>query len=205
MSAKEIQDRKMKRLFDYDEHIGDWRVLVQTHDIQDGAICSRHIAPGAITPSKIAPQSIPLDMALANFVLPWFEIEDGYLVAYYASDGAIKDIGLDEDTGELWVLVTDNNPAKDTDDGWGDVEYLHDRRVMVSKDLTNEICPVALIEGGECTVIYENTTCDTDFTVTISSEYKTPDGKTVSLIVPHCGYAEVSWLRTGGVLYVRGV
>ena len=34
----------MKQLFDFDEHIGDWRVLVQSKDIRDAAIQTRHIA-----------------------------------------------------------------------------------------------------------------------------------------------------------------
>lgn len=43
----------MKKLFEFDEHIGDWRVLVQSRDIQNGAIQSRHIAAGAVTTDKI--------------------------------------------------------------------------------------------------------------------------------------------------------
>lgn len=200
----------MTKLFDFDEHIGDWRVLVQSRDIRNGAIQGKHIAPGAITPDKVAPESIPLGLALQQWVLPWFEIETGedgkkYLVAYYADDGAIKDIGMDEDTGEIWVIVTDGDSSKEHEDGWDDVDYLQDRRVMVSTNLTNEICPVELPEGGECTVVYENTTKDTDFTVSINSNYKTPDGDTVEVTVPAGGYAEVSWLKTGGVVFVRGI
>lgn len=44
----------MKRLFSFDLHIGDWRVLVQSKDIQDGAIQSRHISDDAVTTEKIA-------------------------------------------------------------------------------------------------------------------------------------------------------
>ena len=31
----------MLKLFEFDEHIGDWRVLVQTKDIRNGAITTR--------------------------------------------------------------------------------------------------------------------------------------------------------------------
>ena len=48
----------MQKLFEYDEHIGDWRVLVQTRDIQNGAIQSRHIVENAVNGDKIATRTI---------------------------------------------------------------------------------------------------------------------------------------------------
>lgn len=41
------------KLFDFDIHIGDWRVLVQSRDIQNGAVQSRHITDNAVTTEKI--------------------------------------------------------------------------------------------------------------------------------------------------------
>lgn len=41
------------KLFEFDAHIGDWRVLVQSRDIKNGVIQSRHIADGAVTADKI--------------------------------------------------------------------------------------------------------------------------------------------------------
>lgn len=41
------------KLFEFDIHIGDWRVLIQDRDIQNGAVKSRHIADGAVTTIKI--------------------------------------------------------------------------------------------------------------------------------------------------------
>ena len=41
------------KLFEFDIHIGDWRVLIQDRDIQNGAIQSRHISSGAVTTDKI--------------------------------------------------------------------------------------------------------------------------------------------------------
>lgn len=41
------------KLFDFDIHIGDWRVLVQSNDIQNGAVQSRHITDDAVTTDKI--------------------------------------------------------------------------------------------------------------------------------------------------------
>lgn len=41
------------KLFEFDIHIGDWRVLVQSRDIQNGAIQSRHLPDLVITTEKI--------------------------------------------------------------------------------------------------------------------------------------------------------
>ena len=48
----------MQKLFEFDEHIGDWRVLVQSKDIANGVIKSRHIADDAVTGDKIATETI---------------------------------------------------------------------------------------------------------------------------------------------------
>lgn len=52
----------MKRLFEFVQHIGDWRVLVGTRDIRDGAVTTEKIADGAVTISKLSPN----DLADAN-------------------------------------------------------------------------------------------------------------------------------------------
>ena len=46
------------KLFEFDIHIGDWRVLVQSRDIHNGAVQSRHIASDAVTGDKIASKPI---------------------------------------------------------------------------------------------------------------------------------------------------
>lgn len=48
----------MEKLFEYDIYINDWRVLVQSHDIQNGAIRSQHIAENAIDASKIGDMEV---------------------------------------------------------------------------------------------------------------------------------------------------
>lgn len=48
----------MQKLFEFDQHIGDWRVLVQSRDIKNGAILSRHIANGAVTGDKIGDREV---------------------------------------------------------------------------------------------------------------------------------------------------
>lgn len=46
------------KLFEFDIHIGDWRVLVQSRDIQNGAIQGRHIADGAVQERHIADKAV---------------------------------------------------------------------------------------------------------------------------------------------------
>ena len=48
----------MQTLFEYDQHIGDWRVLVQSRDIQNGSIKSRHITDNAVTTDKIGDREV---------------------------------------------------------------------------------------------------------------------------------------------------
>lgn len=45
----------------------------------------------------------------------------------------------------------------------------------------------------------------TDYTVTIPTTYKTPDGKDIKLTVPKDGFAEVNFMKIGKDIYARGV
>lgn len=49
------------KLFCFDEHIGDWRVLIGRCDMKDGIITSNLIAPGAVTKEKLAPHSVGME------------------------------------------------------------------------------------------------------------------------------------------------
>ena len=46
------------KLFEYDVHIGEYRVLCQTRDLRDGAITTPKIADEAVTAEKLAPGSV---------------------------------------------------------------------------------------------------------------------------------------------------
>ena len=62
----------MGKLFEFNVHIGDWRVLVQSNDIHDRAIRTRHLADNVITKEKLAPACISwdkLDKNLQNIVV----------------------------------------------------------------------------------------------------------------------------------------
>lgn len=188
----------MNKLFEFFQHIGDWRVLVQTRDIcnkainnekmadqsvdgrvlKDGEVTTPKLRDSAVTPEKLSPEVL---MSL------------------------LYDIGVDAD-GTLWVILGNPKGVDIPDEDWQRMSFhdYHERRVMVARDLEDEVCPVELQESGECTVIYENAG-DEEYTVSISPRYKTAEGENVTLTVPVGGYAEVSYLKSGGVVYVRGV
>jgi len=78
--------------------------------------------------------------------------------------------------------------------------------VSVSANKNNVTCPSTLsATGEECTVLYVNSGTTADYTVTISTSYKTPDGEQLSLTCPKGGYCEVNYLKIGNTIYARGV
>jgi len=101
----------MKQLFEFDEHIGDWRVLVQSKDIQNGAVQSRHIgkdavttdkiadgavttpkiANGAVTGNKILDHSITPDQFSADFKVTERMIADESITTEKIADGAVTE------------------------------------------------------------------------------------------------------------------
>lgn len=138
-------------------------------------------------------------------ILLWVEVNPctGFLEGWWADDGDIKDVGLDEN-GDMYVILTDGNPHKRKEDGWHRCAR-YDRRVIVDSDLEGEVCPVVLDDGCECTILYENAGDERSYTVSIAPEYKTPENETLTVTVPPAGYAEVSYLKSGGEVFVRGV
>ena len=78
--------------------------------------------------------------------------------------------------------------------------------VSVSANTNNVTCPSTLSsDGEECTVLYVNSGTTADYTVTISTDYTTPDGEQLSLTCPKGGYCEVNYLKIGNTIYARGV
>ena len=137
--------------------------------------------------------------------LPWFELDKdtGYLYAYYANDGSIEDIWLEESTGFIWVRIS-RCPKRSEEDGWIPVYPNYGRRVIVYTDLENEVCPVALTEDTNCTVFYENGTEDQEFTVHISEQFRNEEGEQIVLTVRPGMYAEVNYYMAGGKIFARG-
>ena len=78
--------------------------------------------------------------------------------------------------------------------------------VKASSNLTNQVCPVSLVDGQQCDVIYMGSTTAATYTVTISTNYTTPTGAAIPAItVPANGYVEINYINIKGVIFVRGV
>lgn len=58
--------------------------------------------------------------------------------------------------------------------------------------------------GKAQTIIYVNSG-SADYTVTVPTTYKTPDGAAIELTCPAGGYCEVSYLNISGTIYARGL
>jgi hypothetical protein len=81
--------------------------------------------------------------------------------------------------------------------------------VTVSSDMSNVTCPNSITgasnNGAQALIIYENDGYTTDYTITVSTSYKTPDGNQLVLTCPANGYCEVSYVNINGTIYVRGI
>lgn len=189
----------MNRLFEFIQHLGRYRVLVQTRDICNNAITPEKIKDKSIGSGKIADAAVTTRTIQDKAITPE-KLSPEVLM------GLVYDMGVDDD-GTLWVVLGNPKGPDVPEEDWQRMSF-HDynaRSVMVAADLEGEVCPVELQENGECTVLYRNATQDQDFTVSIASRYKTAEGEEVQITVPAGGYAEVSYLKSGGVIYVRGV
>ncbi len=81
---------------------------------------------------------------------------------------------------------------------------VHYSKVSVTSNLTNVTCPQTLSTDGEqCNVLYVNNS--TQHTVSVSTNYKSPDNSQINLTIKANGYAEVNYLYFDGVTYVRAV
>lgn len=81
--------------------------------------------------------------------------------------------------------------------------------VTVSSDMSNVTCPNSITgvsnNGAQALVVYENSGDTDDYTITVSTSYKTPDGNQLVLTCPANGYCEVSYVNINGTIYVRGI
>ena len=80
--------------------------------------------------------------------------------------------------------------------------------VTVNSDLSNVTCPDSITgpsnTGAQAMVIYENGGTTTDYTITVSTSYKSPDGSQISITCPKNGYCEVNYVNINGTIYARG-
>ncbi len=85
----------MKQLFEFDIHIGDWRVLVQSRDIQNGAVQSRHISEGAIESRHIADKAVQAQHI--DGTIEARHIADKAIESRHIEDNSIKGDHFDDD------------------------------------------------------------------------------------------------------------
>ena len=86
----------MQKLFEFVEHIGKWRVLVQTRDIQNGAVTTAKLADGAVTTEKLADNVITND-----------KIADGAIGSRHIAEGAVTNEKI-EDGAVTGEKIADN-------------------------------------------------------------------------------------------------
>lgn len=81
--------------------------------------------------------------------------------------------------------------------------------VTVSSNLNNVVCPSQILgnemSGAQAAVVYVNSGTTTDYTITVSTTYKTPDGNQLNLTCPKNGYCEINYLNINGTIYARGI
>lgn len=87
----------MQKLFEFVEHIGKWRVLIQTRDIRNGAVTTEKIADGAVTSEKMQDNIITNDK-LADGAVENRNIADGAVTNEKIEDGAVTGEKLADNT-----------------------------------------------------------------------------------------------------------
>lgn len=86
----------MSKLFEFDEHIGDWRVLIQSRDIQNGAIQSRHIASGAVIRDKIGDNAVQ-SRHISGSAVQSRHIDDNAVKSRHIGDGEVTGDRIEDD------------------------------------------------------------------------------------------------------------
>lgn len=139
------------KLFEFDIHIGDWRVLVQSHDIQNGAVRSRHITDGAVTTDKIGDGEVKsrnigdgavttekiaddavTNEKLADGAVDSRNIAQGAVTTEKLADGAIDEskiilsdvvVDMDDEDGDILIHFINNGYVSDASmDEAGDID-----------------------------------------------------------------------------------
>ena len=94
------------KLFEFDENIGDWRTLIQTRDIQNGAVRSHHIAGAAVTGDKIAEGEIK-GRNIADEAVTGEKIAPGTIPGSKLKDKCITGDKIEGGTVEFGKLADD--------------------------------------------------------------------------------------------------
>lgn len=108
---------------------------------------------------------------------------------------------VEKSDGSQIDLLYKPTKLSDLDNDGYDLEKI--RKVSVSSNLTNQTTQIS--SGESETVIYVNSGTTTDYTIIVSSTYKTPDGNAIEITCPRNGYCEVSYINENGTIYARGL
>lgn len=76
------------------------------------------------------------------------------------------------------------------------------RVIMVTGDVVNQTTEIA--DGQSETILFVNDT-NLNCNVTVSVDYKTPNGEQIALVCPVGGYCEVSFININDTIYARGI
>ena len=79
----------MQKFFEFIEHIGKWRVLIQTRDIRDGAVTREKLADGVITGEKVA-DGVITGEKVADGAVTTEKVADGAVTTEKVADGAVS-------------------------------------------------------------------------------------------------------------------
>lgn len=84
-------------------------------------------------------------------------------------------------------------------------EVMSISKVAISANTSSSCSITGSSNAGKAqTIIYTNSG-SSDLTVTVPTDYSTPDGEAIELTCPAGGYCEVSYLNIGGTIYARGL
>jgi hypothetical protein len=135
-----------------------------------------------------------------------------------AWNGAVTELSGKVDTTEYSTFSAATNTSINDLSGQTEtiaaaLNYLNSKGVVsavtVSSNLNNVVCPNQILgnemSGAQAAVVYVNSGTTTDYTITVSTTYKTPDGNQLNLTCPKNGYCEISYLNINGTIYARGI
>lgn len=76
--------------------------------------------------------------------------------------------------------------------------------VMISAN-NNEFSIKEMENNSQRHIIFVHNGTEDNYTITIPTTYKTPDGEEIILTIPKGGFAEVNFVKIGNEIYARGL
>ncbi len=133
----------MKKLFEFIEHIGRYRVLVQSRDIQNGAIKSVHITSEAITTEKIADKAVTTEK-IADRSVTGEKVQDKAITPQQLSDDFNVTERMIADKAVTTEKIGDNAVTEDKiDDG-----AVTTKKIGYNAVTEDKIAPNAVVAGN---------------------------------------------------------